>query len=56
LLNTYDSTNDYGQIEAFKLDKSEKIMNVLKILGGIEVKVVRIVDGPTVTRFEIAIP
>lgn len=56
LLNTYDSTNDYGQIEAFKMDKSEKIMNVLKILGGIEVKVVKIVDGPTVTRFEIAIP
>ena len=56
LLNTYDSSNDYGQIEAFKMDKSEKIMNVLKILGGIEVKVVRIVDGPTVTRFEIAIP
>ncbi len=56
LLNVYDSANDYGQIEAFKLDKSEKIMNVLKILGGIEVKVVKIVDGPTVTRFDIAIP
>lgn len=56
LLNTYDSQNDYGQIEAFKMDKAEKIMNVLKILGGIEVKVVKIVDGPTVTRFDIAIP
>lgn len=56
LLNTYDSTNDYGQIEAFKMDKAGKIMNVLKILGGIEVKVVNIVDGPTVTRFDIAIP
>lgn len=56
LLNVYDSTNDYGQIEAFKMGKAEKIMSVLKVLGGIEVKVVNIVDGPTVTRFDIAIP
>lgn len=56
ILNSYDSTVDYGQIEAFKMDKSAKIMNTLKILGGIETKVVNIVHGPTVTRFDIAIP
>ena len=56
LLNSYDSSVDYGQIEAFKMDKSAKIMNTLKILGGIETKVVNIVHGPTVTRFDIAIP
>ncbi|MBQ7373862.1 MAG: hypothetical protein IJW64_04800 [Clostridia bacterium] len=56
LLNSYDSSVDYGQIEAFKMDKAAKIMNTLKVLGGIEVKVVNIVHGPTVTRFDISIP
>ena len=56
LLNSYDANENYGEIEAFKFDKSSKIVNILKILGSIEVKVVNIVHGPTVTRFDISIP
>ncbi|MBE5742151.1 MAG: hypothetical protein E7360_02385 [Clostridiales bacterium] len=56
LLEKYESNEDYGKVEYFKKDKSEKIMNTLKVLGGINVRVVNIVHGPTVTRFDLAIP
>ena len=56
LLEEYENNEDYGKVEYFKKDKSEKIMNTLKVLGGINVRVVNIVHGPTVTRFDLAIP
>ena len=56
LFKTYKSVEDYGKIEYFKQEKATKIMNTLKVLGGVNVKVVNIVHGPTITRFDLAIP
>lgn len=56
LFKTYKSVEDYGKIEYFKQEKATKIMNTLKVLGGVNVRVVNIVHGPTITRFDLAIP
>ena len=55
LFKTYKSVEDYGAIEYFKQEKAT-IMNTLKVLGGVNVTVVNIVHGPTITRFDLAIP
>lgn len=56
LFKEYKSVEDYGKIEYFKQEKATKIMNTLKVLGGVNVRVVNIVHGPTITRFDLAIP
>ena len=56
LFKEYRSVEDYGAIEYFKQEKATKIMNTLKVLGGVNVRVVNIVHGPTITRFDLAIP
>lgn len=56
LFKTYKSVEDYGAIEYFKQEKATTIMNTLKVLGGVNVTVVNIVHGPTITRFDLAIP
>lgn len=56
LFKTYKNVEDYGAIEYFKQEKATTIMNTLKVLGGVNVTVVNIVHGPTITRFDLAIP
>ncbi len=56
LLKSYASQENYGESEVFKRDKAARIINTLKVLGGVEVSLANIVRGPTVTRFDIAIP
>ena len=56
LFKTYKSVEDYGAIEYFKQEKATTIMNTLKVLGGVNVKIVNIVHGPTITRFDLEIP
>ncbi len=56
LLKSYSSQENYAEVEFFKRDKATKIINTLKVLGGVEVSLENIVHGPTVTRFDIAIP
>ena len=56
LLKSYSSQENYGEVDYFKRDKATKIINTLKVLGGVEVSLANIVHGPTVTRFDIAIP
>ena len=56
LLKVYSNTEDYGKIERFKEEKASIILKTLKVLGGVDADVVNIVHGPTVTRFDIAIP
>ncbi len=56
LLKSYSSQENYADVEFFKRDKATKIINTLKVLGGVEVSLANIVHGPTVTRFDISIP
>ena len=56
LLKSYSSQENYGEVDYFKRDKATKIINTLKVLGGVEVSLANIVHGPTVTRFDIAFP
>lgn len=56
LFKSYKSVEDYGKIEYFKQEKATTIMNTLKVLGGVNVRVENIVHGPTITRFDLAIP
>ncbi len=56
LLKSYSSQENYAEVEFFKRDKATKIINTLKVLGGVEVSLANIVHGPTVTRFDISIP
>lgn len=56
LLKSYSSQENYADVEYFKRDKATKIINTLKVLGGVEVRLANVVHGPTVTRFDIAIP
>lgn len=56
LFKEYRNSEDYGAVEYFKQTKATTIMNTLKMLGGVNVKVVNIVHGPTITRFDLAIP
>ena len=56
LLKSYSSQENYAEVEFFKKDKATKIINTLKVLGGVEVSLANIVHGPTVTRFDISIP
>lgn len=56
LLGVYDSEEDYGAVEVFKREKAAKILNTLKVLNNINAQVVNIVHGPTITRFDLAIP
>lgn len=56
LLKTYSREENYGEVEMFKHEKAAKIINTLKVLGGVEVTLAKTVHGPTVTRFDFAIP
>ena len=56
LLKTYSQEENYGEVEMFKHEKAAKIINTLKVLGGVEVTLAKTVHGPTVTRFDFAIP
>ena len=56
LLKSYSSQENYADVEFFKRDKATRIINTLKVLGGVEASLANIVHGPTVTRFDIAIP
>ncbi len=56
LLGVYENSEDYGAVQVFKMEKSAKILNCLKVLNGIEAKIVNVVHGPTITRFDLAIP
>ncbi len=57
LLNKYEASHeDQDKLETFKQDKAEKIVNTLKVLGGVQVEVANIIHGPTITRFDISIP
>lgn len=56
LLKSYSSQENYADVEFFKRDKATRIINTLKVLGGVEANLANIVHGPTVTRFDIAIP
>ncbi len=56
LLKSYSSQENYADVEFFKRDKATRIINTLKVLGGVEANLANIVHGPTVTRFDISIP
>lgn len=56
LLREYESNENYGEVEYFKREKATKIINTLKVLGGINAKIENVVHGPSVTRFDISIP
>ena len=56
ILRDYEQAENYGAVEMFKQTKAEIILNTFKLLNNINVKVVNIVHGPTVTRFDLAIP
>ena len=56
LLKSYKSHEDYGDVERFIREKSDVILNTLKVLNNINAKVVNTVHGPTVTRFDLEIP
>ncbi|MBQ7642944.1 MAG: hypothetical protein IJS67_03485, partial [Clostridia bacterium] len=56
LLRVYESSENYGEVEVFKREKAAKILNTLKFLNNIDAQVVNIIHGPTITRFDLAIP
>lgn len=56
IFREYSSGVDYTQLEYFKNQKAEVIVETLKALAGIDVNVVKVVQGPTVTRFELDTP
>ena len=56
LFKIYANNDDYGKIQQFKQEKASAILKTLKVLGGVNAEIVNIVHGPTITRFDLAIP
>lgn len=56
LFKIYANNDDYDKIQQFKQEKASAILKTLKVLGGVNAEIVNIVHGPTITRFDLAIP
>ena len=56
LLNAYESASDDDFTDEYIRTMSEKIVSIIKIIANKDVKVVNVVHGPTVTRFDLEIP
>ncbi len=56
MLKSYPSNVNFDDLQRFNAERSESIIQMYKDLGNIDVQVVNIVNGPTVSRFDIEIP
>lgn len=56
LLNAYETQSDDDYTDEYIRVMSEKIVSIIKIISNKDVKVVNVVHGPTVTRFDLEIP
>ncbi len=56
MLKSYPSNVNFDDLQRFNAERTESIIQMYKDLGNIDVQVVNIVNGPTVSRFDIEIP